>query len=163
MLSNYYSNLNLEPKASKEDIKKAYRKLAKEYHPDLNKSTDAHSKFIELHESYTILINSEARTIYDTEYNNVAKESYSFNSQDLNDWLKDARKKATIYSKMKFNEFAKEFSIVISETGGDVGNSLLTTIGVLLTIAGVGNIILGVFPLGIALLGIGIMIWKKGG
>lgn len=55
-MSNYYLTLlELEPGATKADVKKAYRRLSKIYHPDLNKSADAHQKFIELTEAYTFL------------------------------------------------------------------------------------------------------------
>lgn len=55
-MSNYYLTiLELEPGATKSDIKKAYRRLSKVYHPDLNKSPEAHQKFIELTEAYTFL------------------------------------------------------------------------------------------------------------
>lgn len=55
-MSNYYLTiLELEPGATKNDIKKAYRRLSKIYHPDLNKSPEAHQKFIELTEAYTFL------------------------------------------------------------------------------------------------------------
>ncbi|MEQ8531555.1 MAG: DnaJ domain-containing protein [Imperialibacter sp.] len=55
-MSNYYLTiLELETGATKNDIKKAYRRLSKKYHPDLNKSPEAHQKFIELTEAYTFL------------------------------------------------------------------------------------------------------------
>lgn len=55
-MSNYYLTiLQLEPGATKNDIKRAYRRLSKIYHPDLNKSPEAHQKFIELTEAYTFL------------------------------------------------------------------------------------------------------------
>lgn len=55
-MSNYYLTLlELEPGATKADVKKAYRRLSKIYHPDLNKSPEAHQKFIELTEAYTFL------------------------------------------------------------------------------------------------------------
>ena len=51
--------------ASKEEIKKAYRKLALEWHPDRNKSADAEEKFKEINEAYEILSNDQKKTAYD--------------------------------------------------------------------------------------------------
>ena len=63
---NYYKILEVETDASEEEIKLGYRKLAKKYHPDLNRN-DPHAKdkFIELKEAYEILIDPEKRKIYD--------------------------------------------------------------------------------------------------
>ncbi|KKM05604.1 hypothetical protein LCGC14_1752400 [marine sediment metagenome] len=62
---DYYKILEIEKDASEEEIKLAYRKLAKKYHPDLNK-TDSRGKekFIELHEAYETLIDPIKRKIY---------------------------------------------------------------------------------------------------
>ena len=49
---DYYEVLELSKGASDDDIKKAYRKLAKKYHPDLNKAPDAADKFKEVQEAY---------------------------------------------------------------------------------------------------------------
>jgi DnaJ-class molecular chaperone len=63
---NYYKILEVEKDASEEEIKLAYRKLAKKYHPDLNKEDPrAKDKFIELKKAYDILIDPEKRKIYD--------------------------------------------------------------------------------------------------
>lgn len=62
---DYYNVLGLESDASKEDIKKAYRKLSKLYHPDINKEASAVDKFKEISESYEVLSDEEKRTTYD--------------------------------------------------------------------------------------------------
>ena len=49
---DYYEVLGLNKGASDDDIKKAYRKLAKQYHPDVNKAPDAEEKFKEINEAY---------------------------------------------------------------------------------------------------------------
>ena len=62
----YYKILEVEEDASEEEIKLAYRRLAKRYHPDLNKSDpNAKEKFIKLYEAYDTLKDPLKRNIYD--------------------------------------------------------------------------------------------------
>ena len=62
---DYYEVLELSKGASDEDIKKAYRKLAKKYHPDLNKAPDAAEKFKEVQEAYEVLSDPQKKAAYD--------------------------------------------------------------------------------------------------
>lgn len=63
---DYYKILGVDKKASDEEIKKAYRKLAKKYHPDLNQGNEkAQEKFKEANEAYEVLGDSEKRKQYD--------------------------------------------------------------------------------------------------
>ena len=65
MGKNYYEVLGVKKEASEEDIKKAYRKLALQLHPDKNKKADAEEKFKELAEAYEVLSNKLKRDAYD--------------------------------------------------------------------------------------------------
>jgi curved DNA-binding protein len=62
---DYYKTLGLERDASAEDIKKAYRKLVRKYHPDVSKHKDADEKTKEINEAYGVLGDAEKRAAYD--------------------------------------------------------------------------------------------------
>ena len=62
---DYYEILEINKNASKDEIKSAYRKLAKKYHPDINKAPDAEAKFKEVQEAYDVLYDDNKRATYD--------------------------------------------------------------------------------------------------
>lgn len=65
MKRDYYEVLGVAKGADAEEIKKAYRKLARQYHPDVNKAADAEEKFKEVKEAYDVLSEPQKRAQYD--------------------------------------------------------------------------------------------------
>lgn len=65
MSKNYYETLGVDKNASADEIKSAYRKLAKKYHPDLNKTPEAAAKFKEVNEAYEVLGDETKKSNYD--------------------------------------------------------------------------------------------------
>jgi curved DNA-binding protein len=62
---DYYATLGVGKKASPEEIQKAYRKLARKYHPDINKDSEAENRFKEINEAHEVLKDPEKRSKYD--------------------------------------------------------------------------------------------------
>lgn len=84
-MSNLYELLEVSEKASKEVIEKAYKVLAKRYHPDLQEEKDkkqAEEKMKQINEAYTILIDDEKRKAYDIELNAKRQEEIQKKMQE---------------------------------------------------------------------------------
>lgn len=91
-MSNYYEILEVSEKASKEVIEKAYKALAKKYHPDLNPDNkkEAEQKIKEINEAYEVLIDEHRRSNYDSILHKKRelkkrKEAYSNNTSNSNE------------------------------------------------------------------------------
>ena len=63
---DYYETLGVKRNASESEIKSAYRKLARKYHPDINKTKEAEEKFKDINEAYEVLSDKEKRQRYDS-------------------------------------------------------------------------------------------------
>ena len=62
---DYYEVLGVPRNASPDDLKSAFRKLARQYHPDVNKAADAEERFKEINEAYAVLSDDQKRAAYD--------------------------------------------------------------------------------------------------
>jgi hypothetical protein len=98
-LNDYYEILGLPVNSSVDEIKQAYRKKARLYHPDINPSPDAKDLFINITEAYEFLISNHDKIITDD-------QAYY---QAMEDWRKyrqnRSRKRATAYSRSSYGTF----------------------------------------------------------
>ena len=70
---DYYQTLGIERTASEEDVRKAYRKLARKYHPDVSKEADAQARMRDINEANDVLRDKEKRAAYDALADRVAR------------------------------------------------------------------------------------------
>ncbi len=82
MSKSLYQTLNVGENASQDEIKKSYRRLARQYHPDLNKTKEAEEKFKEINAAYEILSDEEKRRQYDQFGDNM------FGGQNFSDFAR---------------------------------------------------------------------------
>lgn len=81
MPRDYYRTLEVERSASRQEIKKSYQKLAKKWHPDVNKAPEAEDKFKEITEAYEVLGSEAKRQRYDDQLKyESARQTYQSNS-----------------------------------------------------------------------------------
>lgn len=108
---NYYQILGVGKNASLEEIKKAYRNLARKYHPDANPNNkQAEEKFKEINEAYEVLSDPEKRSKYDnlgSSWNNFRQSGGQQEDFNWNDWFSSQQGRRT--SKRGFSNF-QEFS-----------------------------------------------------
>lgn len=101
---DYYQTLGVDKNATQSEIKSAYRKLAKKYHPDLNNGNEtAQEKFKDINEAYEVLGDEEKRKKYDT-----FGSSYNFSNGQYFD-----------PSQFGFDNFGKGFTYTYTTDGGD--------------------------------------------
>ncbi len=77
---DYYEVLGVAKDVNEADLKKAYRKLAKKYHPDVNKEADAEAKFKEINEAYEVLSDTQKRATYD-QFGHAGMDGANFSGQ----------------------------------------------------------------------------------
>lgn len=110
---DYYKTLNISKSASQDEIKKAYRKLAREYHPDVNPDDpNAEEKFKDINEAYQVLSDPDKRDKYDRfgsqwkQYQQTGGRAEDF---DWSQWAPQGQPGGTQYRTVTQEEFEQMF------------------------------------------------------
>lgn len=152
-MENYYKILNVSSNATVEEIKKSYRKLALEFHPDKNKSSNAHDIFISINQAYKILSDESLRKEYD-DYLSTGLNDYP-TEEKFN--KKEYKQEAEKYSSMKVSDFENILD-EITNVGRTVKKGVEMGCGfIMMIICGILTL-LGIISLGKSELGIGVQI-----
>lgn len=100
--------LGIEQNASQADIKKAYFKLAKKYHPDVNKAPDANAKFAEINKAYETLSDEKRKSMYDSNFNSYEQYQESPEQEGFNNY-QDFDSFSSAFSGFGFDPFETIF------------------------------------------------------
>lgn len=134
-MRDYYQVLELPPDFTIDELKQAYRRLAKKYHPDINKSRNAHEKFIEINEAYEVLLH---QITYAS--NTQATQPAGQTQYDYEEFIREVREAAQRQARMRYQKFARQHE-AFRESGLYDLNLALKYFGrIILPIVGVGLI-----------------------
>ncbi|HVY23737.1 MAG TPA: DnaJ C-terminal domain-containing protein [Steroidobacteraceae bacterium] len=115
---DYYATLGVSRDAGADDIKKAFRKLARKYHPDVSKEKDAEKKMQEINEAYAVLSDAEKRAAYDQLGRNY-QSGQDF--QPPPDWDSGFEFSGRDFSGQNAGDFSDFFSQLFGGMGGSRG------------------------------------------
>lgn len=128
-MENYYQKLGLAESASLEEIKRAYRVLAKKYHPDVSDNPATEARFIEVNEAYEFLSDEQHRAAYQQrQARKVSAEELMRREQVYKKWVDMQQEKAVLrarsHARTRYDDFVDSS---IYKTAGAV-NKLYTYI-----------------------------------
>ncbi len=114
-MKDYYKILGLEKSASTEDIKKRFKELALEYHPDVSIYQNANEIFIEINEAYQILSDTDKKNYYDSLLHKASGPEFVSQSKEFENYRYTARQKAKEYAGKDYRRFVKDFNCFYTE------------------------------------------------
>lgn len=112
MQGNYYQILGIGAKANPDEIKRAYRLRAKEFHPDLNAAANAAERFIQITEAYEILSDPRKRQTYDQRLAtpnrpDAREEQKRQREAAYRQWVDEAQRRGQQFAQMEYTRFYK--------------------------------------------------------
>lgn len=129
--SDYYLTLGVTPNSTFDEIKSAFRLLAKRYHPDITKDQNTSKQFCKIYIAYDILSDAKKRSQYDSLLQSVRHpvSSCSCSSEIYNKWENEAEVRASKYAKMHYNDFCRD---VLHEAGKIVVSGISYIVAIIL-------------------------------
>ncbi len=131
-MNNYYQILGLTPNATREQIKKAYRRKAKLFHPDINKASDAKEQFILINEAYEFLLRTSGKA---ANHIKRAREQAQKQAAYQQEWEQQerqkARERARAYAQMKYEAYLKSDIYKTTEVLNVIADFFGTIVGLL--------------------------------
>ncbi len=146
----YYEILGLSPGASLTEIKQAYRRMAKQYHPDLNKSPDAQERFIEINEAYEFLLHLHTKAPAAGTAGRSRRSGSRYYCQPTADelfrqWMENERRKAraraAAAARKRYEEFRRSRIFRTSQIVSDFYDYLFVVIGMIIILSAVASIV----------------------
>ena len=140
MRERYYEILGIKQDASLAEIKSAFRKKAKQLHPDINKSTTAHEDFVLLSEAYEYFINKKTGKVYGSGPKDAT--AYTTYGRWQDDAAARARHRAEYYSRQKYEEYVESdfyknmvaMDTILEHAGVLISLAIWTVLPVVLTL-----------------------------
>ena len=127
MSKTYYQVLEVSPRADADEIRKAYRKMAKVAHPDVNSSPDAQDRFVMITEAFEILSDPQKRSVYDLRLRRDRVQSAAAraarnanhhsraNQERYEAWVRQARERAKNNARMSYEDFKSKSRVERAE------------------------------------------------
>ena len=110
MLDEYFHLLEIPPNASKQEIKRAYWRLAKKWHPDVNPGQEAQTQFIRINQAYEILINGKLPpkpVVYTPSYQESPEEELQRRLYRQKRYREQYQERAAQFARIQYEEFKK--------------------------------------------------------
>ena len=138
-MSTYYEQLGIDSKATQSEIKKAYRRMAKKYHPDLNPNEGAEQKFIEIEIAYSCLSKPDSRLAYDRllKYGESGMNNSTVTRKyrnDVNRRTSSGRSNANRRTRMTYDQYQRDELLRTSSTAVIIQSIITIVVGTLLAI-----------------------------
>lgn len=124
---NYYQTLQVNSKATQQEIKQSYRRLAKQFHPDRLGQDGDRSKIVEINAAYEVLSNPQTRLQYDRQLKSSNSYSWYSYRQDRNDLAQQQYQRyrqAERNKQLQYYKWLKEVYIPVDRTIKEILNSL---------------------------------------